>query len=86
MCLRRGGCCREFLGRADIDQLEPAFRGRIERGEAHLDRGILRRQLMNERAARCDALGAARRLDFDAGKIHEIQQQELAVELTRHVQ
>src|SRR5450631_1930118 len=33
----RGGRRGEFLGGADIDQLEPLLRGGAERGEAHLD-------------------------------------------------
>src|SRR5450759_138419 len=54
-----GGRRGEFLGRADIDQFEPVLCRGAERGEAHLDGGIFGGQFTNERAARCDALGAA---------------------------
>ena len=43
-------------------------------------------ELADERAAGRAALGAARRLEFQAGEIHEIQEQQLALELARNGQ
>ena len=38
------------------------------------------------RARRRTALGAARGFDFEAGKIHEVEEQQLAFELAAHLQ
>ena len=66
----------------DHDDLEAERRRIGQRRKGNLDARILLPKPENVRALGGAALRAARRLELEAGEIHEIQQQELALELT----
>ena len=84
MCRARGGPGRHFLGGADVDHLEIRLHRGRERGQGHLDAGIVASDAADHAAVRRDAAAAAGRLQFDAGKRREIQQEHLSVQLSRH--
>ena len=84
---QRGGALRHLLGGANIDDVEALRRGDGgQRIRAYLDVAVVARQIPYVRACRRPALGAARGFDFQTGEIHEVQQQQLPIELPRHLQ
>src|SRR5277367_3490285 len=82
---RRGRPDSELFRRAHVDEAERAG-GFLERVERDLDVRVIALELAHDGAARRDAFAPARGFELRTGERREVHEQQLALELSAHLE